>query len=139
MPRSRLGDILPVAFFAPIPIPMTNRAAKSPCHDFAKAEPIGVAVRQQAVRKISPLRPKYWLRGSVRKAPLRRRIAGQFKPTSEDRECCFDNSIWIATHIKPAVRKMMAFTKPTIHSSAPVLLSIPNSFGKDKLAPLDPV
>lgn len=47
-----------VAFFAPMPIPSTKRAAKSPCHDLAKAEPMGVAVRQQAVMKISPLRPK---------------------------------------------------------------------------------
>jgi len=47
-----------VAFFAPIPMPMMNLAAKSPCHDLAKPEPIGVAVRQQAVMKISPLRPK---------------------------------------------------------------------------------
>jgi hypothetical protein len=47
-----------VAFFAPMPIPITNLAAKSPCHDFANPEPIGVAVRQQAVMKISPRLPK---------------------------------------------------------------------------------
>jgi len=74
-PRIRAGAISAekmgtVAFFAPIPIPMTNRAAKRPCHDRAKPEPIGVAVRQQAVRKISPRRPKYLLSGSTMKAPL---------------------------------------------------------------------
>lgn len=59
-----------VAFLAPIPMPMINLAAKSPCHDLAKAEPIGVAVRQAAVRKISPRRPRYLFRGSTMKAPL---------------------------------------------------------------------
>ena len=62
-PRIRAGAISAeymgtVAFFAPIPIPITNRAANRPCHDLVKPEPIGVAVRQQAVRKISPRRPK---------------------------------------------------------------------------------
>jgi hypothetical protein len=47
-----------VAFFAPIPIPRTNLAANNCCHDCAKPDPIGQAVRQQAVRKISPLRPR---------------------------------------------------------------------------------
>ena len=62
-PRIRAGAISAlymgtVAFFAPMPIPITKRAAKSPCHDFAKPDPIGVAVRQQAVMNISPRRPK---------------------------------------------------------------------------------
>jgi hypothetical protein len=39
-------------------------------HVLAKAEPIGVAVRQRAVRKISPLRPSQWFKGSTIKAPL---------------------------------------------------------------------
>lgn len=42
------------------------------------------------------------------------------------------------THMRPAVRKMMALMRPTIHSSLPVP-AMPNSSGKDKLAPLDPV
>lgn len=62
-PRMRAGAISAekmgtVAFFAPIPMPITKRAANNSCHDLAKAEPIGVAVRQQAVMKISPRRPK---------------------------------------------------------------------------------
>jgi hypothetical protein len=32
-----------VAFLAPIPIPMMNLAANSPCQDLAKADPIGEA------------------------------------------------------------------------------------------------
>ncbi len=43
-----------------------------------------------------------------------------------------------ATYMRPAVKKMMALMTPTIHSSLPLPL-IPNSLGKDKLAPLDPV
>ena len=64
-----------VAFFAPIPMPKTNRAAKSPCHDCAKPEPIGQAVKQHAAMKISPLRPKYLLRGSTIQAPLQSNLA----------------------------------------------------------------
>lgn len=42
------------------------------------------------------------------------------------------------THIKPAVRKMIELTNPTIHLSRPGP-AIPNSLGNDKLAPLEPV
>ena len=62
-PRTRAGAISDekmgtVAFFAPIPMPMTNRAANKPCHDWANPEPIGVKVKHIAVRKISPRRPR---------------------------------------------------------------------------------
>ena len=68
-----------VAFFAPMPIPRTNRAAKSPCHDCAKPEPIGQAVKQHAAMKISPRRPKYLLRGSTIQAPLSSKSVNDIK------------------------------------------------------------
>jgi hypothetical protein len=40
--------------------------------------------------------------------------------------------------IKPAVKKMMALIRPTIHSSLPGPL-MPSAWWKVKLAPLDPV
>jgi hypothetical protein len=40
--------------------------------------------------------------------------------------------------MRPAVKKMMELIRPTIHSSAAVL-SMLNSRGNDKLAPLEPV
>jgi hypothetical protein len=49
---------------------MTKRAAKRPSQVVANPEPMGVAVRQRAVTKISPRRPSQWLRGSTMKAPL---------------------------------------------------------------------
>ena len=60
-------------------MPRTNRAAKSPCHDCAKPEPIGQAVKQHAAMKISPLRPKYLLRGSTIQAPLQSNSATDTK------------------------------------------------------------
>ena len=42
-----------VAFLAPLPMPMTNRIAKSCCQFLANPEAMGVAVM-----KISPRRPK---------------------------------------------------------------------------------
>lgn len=110
---------------APIPIPITNRAAKRPCQDLAKPDPIGVAVRQAAVTKISPLLPKYLFRGSTMKAPLYKCQPLQAYEQED-------------TDMRPAVKKMMALMMPTIHSSLPSP-SIPNSFGKDKFAPFEPV
>jgi hypothetical protein len=75
---------------------------------------MGVAVRIIAVRKISPRRPSHLFSGSTMKAPMR-----------------------------PAVKKMMELIRPTIHSFLSVVvpsgLTRPNSSGKDKLAPLEPV
>ena len=42
------------------------------------------------------------------------------------------------THIRPAVKKMMALITPTIHSPLAVPTS-PNSCGNERFAPLDPV
>lgn len=62
-PRTRAGAISAekigtVAFLAPMPIPMMKRAAKRLCQSLAKPDAIGVAVRQSAVTKISPRRPR---------------------------------------------------------------------------------
>lgn len=120
----------------PIPAPRRRRQASSCCQFCVNAEPRTEPKEKIAETKIVPRRPTRLFRGSETQHPLDTAVSPHptfpKKGGSDQVEEGF-------TYNKKMAKVGAELTSPRIHLSSEELLAIPNSLGKDKLAPLLPV